>query len=73
MPWLQDPKLAILKAAPACCASKSMMRCICARQPLIFNRSGNSIWLFVRLAVCLSQSAILPVEWRDTFLANNQP
>ena len=26
MPWLQDPKLAILKAAPACCAGKSMPR-----------------------------------------------
>ena len=26
MPWLQDPKLAILKAAPACCAGKLMPR-----------------------------------------------
>ena len=40
MPWLQDPKLAILKAAPACCAGKSMPRINLNRLISIVNFQG---------------------------------
>ena len=55
MPWLQDPKLAILKAAPACCAGMLMPRPMQRTITDAYYNSGGRLSLYAGREVAIGE------------------